>query len=152
MKSLGSTITAYSIVFFMQLMFVACNSGVNSMVEDYNDNFNASKTSITKIVSITDEDFSESNMLSLRYTLAAYDTLCLLAPNDGKKYQWTAVMTDGRNFDSTKPQTLDLGSTQQLTVYVPNSKLAQWSKYDLTLTVYDAAGTKYTDTAVLVVY
>lgn len=145
-------VSVFTFAIMVLMLFTACTSGVNSMVEDYNHNFSAAKNTNTTSISIYDKDFSATNMLSGRYTLAAHDTLCLLAPNDASQYQWRATMTDGRNFDSKDPRFIELGAQQQLTIYVPDSGLEQWAKYDLTLTVYDAEGTTYSDTASLVVY
>lgn len=87
-------------------------------------------------------------MLTGPYTVRNYSTLCLLAPSDGEKYEWTVTAVKGKGFkEGEEPVTV--GENQQLNLYLPDSPLVVWTEYELTLTVYDDEGHKFTDTATL---
>ena len=148
--------TLLFIMFSAVLAFTACSTGVDSMVDNYNEGFSAitNQKLVSTGISIYDPDFKAENMLSARYTVDTLDTLCLWGPNDASKYQWKAVMTDGSEevFDAENPATVDLGTNQALIEYLPTSGLSKWAKYTLTLTVSDADGNEYSDSALLVVF
>ena len=138
-------------------LFAACSSGVDSMVDNYNEGFTFEQGSVTYIspsVSIYDADFDERSMLPSRITVNELDTLCLYGPSDGASYNWTATMIGGKDYDEEHPATPSLPydpALPSLTVYIPDSQLETWASYKLKLEVSAADGTTYSCTTSLAI-
>ena len=140
---------AFFIMTVTSLFFVACENGIDTMVDNYNGGFTVAKT-VLKGPSILDADFNESSMLDLRYSVSYDSTLCLSAPSDGIKYEWTATLVESAPGVNAE-ETVTLGSGQDLSIFIRNSGLAKWCVYRLKLTVTGEDLRTYTDTARLIV-
>ena len=135
-------------------IFVSCSQTVDSMTEDYNSVFTltnssqASQSENPKNPSIHDADFNQANMLTGPYTVRTYSTLCLIAPSDAERYEWTVLPLQGNGL-SKDSASVTICKNQQLNLYLSESSLPVWTEYALTLTAYAGDGSKYTDTATL---
>ena len=142
-------LVAFFIMTVTSLFSVACSNGIDTMVDNYNGGFTVAKT-VIKAPSILDADFNASSMLDLRYSVSYDSTLCLSAPTDGIKYDWTATLVESAPGVEAEEK-VTLGSGQSLNIFIRNSGLSKWCVYRLKLTVTGEDLKTYTDTARLIV-
>lgn len=141
---------AFFAIVMSTLLFSACANDVDSMVENYNGNFSSEKA-VIKGPSILDADFQEGSMLDLKYTVSYDSTLCLTAPSDGVKYEWTATLIESAPGVVVPSATVTLSTSQSFQLFIRNSDLQPWCVYRLTLTVTGEDLKTYTDAARLIV-
>ncbi|MBQ6781149.1 MAG: hypothetical protein IJP62_07920 [Treponema sp.] len=142
-------LVAFFIMTVTSLFSVACSNGIDTMVDNYNGGFTVAKT-VIKAPSILDADFNASSMLDLRYSVSYDSTLCLSAPTDGIKYEWTATLVESAPGVNAE-ENVTLGSGQTLSIFIRTSGLSKWCVYRLKLTVTGEDLKTYTDTARLIV-
>lgn len=134
------------------LLMVSCSNDIQTILNDYNSNFNE----ITEYYAPKpgDPDFDERQMLFGEYYVASDDTLNLFGPYGCDSYSWS--VTDPKDKSGAEIDVvLFQGYTKfqrEYVVYIPDSGLETGKTYKLTLTVTDKEGTIYTDTCGLVVY
>jgi len=137
------------------LLLVGCKYNIDSMLGDYNSQFQIENPTSESSPSPGDTDFDESLMLFDTYCIGSNETVNLAAPYRCDSYSW--VVTDPiEGEDYEVPVKYFDGSTechQRLFVaYIPDSGLKAGRTYKLTLTVTDKEGNAYKDICELVIY
>lgn len=138
-------------LFTCLLLLAGCTNNIQTMLDDYNENFAIVNTAALPLPG--DENFDESQMLMTEYYVALDDTLTLSAPFNCSSYDW--VVTDPQDNNNV----VDIvmygeynGFQREFVTYIPESGLKVGRTYRLTLTVTDADGNLYKDTCGLVIY
>ena len=159
--------------FVVSLMLLAisvlgCNHSVDSMVNDYNEQFTVGYTTIDTndsgeevILQPGEQGFDERDMLRDEYFLGYDSTLNLYAPETCETFQW--YITDPDDPDETNIKFCPCNEpynsqywcteidTQTFSIYAEDSGLDNGTTYKLTLNVWKG-GNKYSDHCSLVVY
>lgn len=154
-------------------LFSSCLNSIDDLYDQYNENF-AKSTMLEELLKQQqqeqekeeeetqkkpgDIDFDESDMLFEEYYVYDDGTLNLAAPPDCYNYQWTVQdpvngyknVTIYKFWDGT--MNVDVYTKREFIIYVPDSGLESGKTYQLTLTVEDKAGNKYSDVCGIIVY
>lgn len=153
-------------------LFSSCLNSIDDLYDQYNENFTKNmlleqylsqkqteeEEIEDKILTPNDEGFDESDMLFEEYYVYDDGTLNLAAPPDCYNYQWTVQdpvngyknVTIYKFWDGT--MNVDVYTKREFIIYVPDSGLESGKTYQLTLTVEDKAGNKYSDVCGIIVY
>lgn len=136
------------------LLIAGCSNDINTMLDNYNENYTVVEAESTKAPVPGDANFDPSTMLQETYCVASDETVNLAAPYKCNSYKW--VVTDpSENGKEVTVLYFDglYECTQRLFVtYIPESGLKAGNTYVITLTVTDKEGAAYTDTCELVIY
>ncbi len=148
---------------FLGGLFSSCSNSIDSLVSDYNSDFDTDVT-VTKsssALSPGDDGFSADNMLKETYFVNSTATLNLYAPVNCSTYKWKLLQIEQvtelnltYSVERAVSYSLSNGSSETsraFILYIPTSGL-EAGTYKLTLTVTDKEGNEYSDNCRIVVY
>lgn len=125
------------------MLFISCGDAYKDMVEEFDEKL---RPEPKKETSIEDSNFVEDTMLQASYVLEKGSTFSLSAPAGGTAYKWELVKTYS---DSTQNKTETAGTARAITL--TSSKFdSRAASNQLVLTVTDANGKEYKDTATII--
>lgn len=151
------------------LLLFGCKTNVNTMLDDYNSNFNFEAAPVVKQPVPGDIDFKEEDMLADTYCIGDHETINLAAPDNCNSWSWVvtdpfdlSVVYDENNNKFIEEKVIKVvffdGSyvddykERLFVTYIPESGLSPGKTYKLTLTVTDKEGKAYKDICELVIY
>ncbi len=129
------------------IMLSACTNNMETIMDDYNGLFTVEASAETYTV---DNVYAE-DMLRASYAASYLTTLCLVAPEGGAVYTWTAEVYENAS-EQEAGTTFTIGGERALTCYLKDSQIERWGTYKLTLVVQLKSGELMKDTAWLYVY
>lgn len=138
-------------LFTCLLLLAGCTNNIQTMLDDYNENFAVIRPSPLPIPG--DDDFDEREMLMAAYYVSSNDTFNVCAPYDCSSYTW--IVSDPENDDEEIDITMFIGYSRfqrEFVTYIPDSGLEEGKTYKLTLIVTDREGNEYFDISSLVIY
>ena len=166
-KGLTIECFAFIILGLGLLSLAACSNSTSSVMQSYDSKFpvKSDGDDDTYKPGIGEVGFDASQMLDDEYFKSSDGTLQLRGPRNGAFYKWelwlqTRVWKDGFEVEPeltlvTLPsvcfQNGSSDSTEYYIVYIPFSGLDPGS-YVISLTATSKGGTKYTDSAALIIY
>ncbi|MBP3606965.1 MAG: hypothetical protein J6J11_01435 [Treponema sp.] len=128
------------------LIFSACNSSYDAMLDDFNSNFTQSYYE-KDTMDFGDEDFDTSLMIpSEQYVMQPYYSICLSAPKGASEYRW--ILTWYKE-DVENSKIISLARSVSYTFY---DDCILGRPYIITLEAKDSAGTLFTDSAEIILY
>ena len=135
-------------VAFVTLLLVCCNSSYDKMIEDFNDSHFEKSYLPPEPYTTSSNGFNELEMLEETISMLDDSITVITAPDGGSgcSYEWKAHVpckdTDGKDF---MKETV-IGSDRTLSYKAPGVFNSD-KENKLTLTVTEASGKQYTDTA-----
>ena len=147
MKKVYEVLLIVSAVLLLSL-FCACSNSYDSLIDDYNKKYFHEVPSGTKEYTINSEAFEQTEMLEEAYEFSNGMSFSLVAPEGGASYKWTALVEDTQ--EKGKINKIEIGSEKTLLYSIPGVFRADVVN-KLVLTVTDAAGTEYKDTALILI-
>lgn len=142
-----------TLLFLLGMIFTGCSDSINTMLEEYNDNFEK-KVSWYSEPQPGDPDFNERNMLFDEYGVTSEDTLNLSAPGNCNEYTWTMEDPDEDYAVVTvNHYGVSNNKSKDYAVYIPTSGLKCGKTYRLHLWVRGKTDNKeYNDWAAIIIY
>ena len=120
------------------MLFISCGDAYKDMVEEFDEKL---RPVPKKETSIEDSNFVEDTMLQTSYVLEKGSTFSLSAPAGGTAYKWELWSSDW-NTDK------ELGTDR--TIVLKSSIFSAKETNILKLTVTNAAGREFKDTATII--
>ncbi len=125
------------------LFFISCSNTYDDLLNDFNDKYFSKEPTPVKEKKITDDDFAAEKMLENRYAFVKGYETSLSAPLDCTSYKW-----DVQKSEEEEPVTV---CTKRVYNFLPGKDFKLDEETTLILTVTDAKGTEYIDTALIIV-
>ena len=153
----------FCLYIFFSLLFASCSDSIDSILSDYNSDFDT-EVSVKKSgssLSPGDDGFCADEMLKETYFVSRTATLNLYGPKNCSSYKWKLLQIEQvtelnltYSVERAVSYSLSNGSTEAsraFILYIPTSGLERGT-YKLTLAVTDKEGNEYSDNCRIVVY
>ena len=134
------------------LFFISCSNTYDDLLNDFNDKYFSKEPTPVKEKKITDDDFAAEKMLENRYAFVKGYETSLSAPLDCTSYKWEVQKGEQtEKSDETEQKELTTVCTKRVYNFMPGVDFKLDEEATLVLTVTDAKGTEYIDTALIIV-
>ncbi len=148
MKKISKTLFLICL-FISCLFFVSCSNTYDDLLNEFNNQYFSKEPTPVKEKKITDDDFAAEKMLENRYAFVKGYETSLSAPFDCTSYKWEVQKGEGT--EGTEQKELTTVCTKRVYNFMPGVDFKLDEEATLILTVTDAKGTEYIDTALIIV-
>jgi len=142
-------------VTLLSLLFINCKTSVDTMISDYNQNFETPTSSKSDESSLLpgDMNFDQNQMLKNEYYIYEDASFVVSGPASCSSYEWIIIDVSDTNQTPIAVVTRPGSSltSKNFAIYVPESGLETGHTYKLTLTVM-SGGKAYKDSCGLIIY